>query len=198
MIDRSRVKVDVCFSCLAAKMTRSDVIHSAVLYEICSALTKNKFNIPTYALLSNIKDPCIVQRACMIIGFTADDHGFNARKVVSKIYALQKRLSRDEPMLYRKRTEQRELFISVFLIFNRAADDDVIVAAVPIGGDAIRKAFDTLCEKKKTAIRPLFNHCPAFIPPCIAFFNQKIGGKTNINKAGFHLVRPAAERFDRF
>lgn len=74
-------------------------------------------------------------------------------------------------------------------IFDRAADDHVVVAVAPIVRQALRQALNPLGEKKKLQIGPFAHHAPAISAPSVRLFQQKIGGKANVDQlAALHPV----------
>ena len=100
-------------------------------------------------------------------------------------------------MLDGKLLKYGQLFVRAALIFNGTAHGNVLVSVRPILRHTLREPFNALGQKEKGAVRPLFDHFPAFAAPRIGFFNQKVGGKAEIYKSRLHFIAALFELRDR-
>ena len=91
-------------------------------------------------------------------------------------------------MLDGKLLKYGQLFVRVALIFNGTAHGNVLVSVRPILRHTLREPFNALGQKEKGAVRPLFDHFPAFAAPRIGFFNEKVGGKAKIHQPRLHFI----------
>lgn len=139
-----------------------------------SALSEFKGNVFANALFSNIKNPSVVKRSCILIQFAANDHKFNSIKMVFQINCFDERLDRDAFVFDRQFIKNPKLIIDISLVFNRTTNDHIFISVAPILGDAVQKPVNALREKKKGAIAALLNHLPTFLPPRVSLFNQEI------------------------
>lgn len=128
---------------------------------MCSTLSKFKSNIFSDILFTNVQDPVIVKRSGIIIRLTANHNQFNTLKIPLDVNAFNQRLCSNIFMLNRQCLKYSELFVCIFLVFNCATNNYIIVPIIPILWDTFHKPFYTLCKKQKSAILPLLNHFPA-------------------------------------
>lgn len=77
-------------------------------------------------------------------------------------------------MLNGQLLENSKPVIYCFLIFNSAADRNIAVPTVPVVGDAIGKALNSLRKKEKIQIGTLSDHFPTFSSPSIGILDQEI------------------------
>ena len=87
--------------------------------------------------------------------------------------------------------EYGQAVISHRLILDRAAHNHVVVAVVPVVGNALHKPVNPFGEKEEPEVAPLPNHLPAFGAPLVGIFQQEIGCE-----AGEH--NPSALNLPRF
>ena len=80
-------------------------------------------------------------------------------------------------MLNRSIQKNRQSVIGSSLILHRAANEHIIVSVSPIVRNALHKSLNSLRKKIKQAVASLSHHTPAFCPPFIRIFQQKVGSK---------------------
>ena len=84
------------------------------------------------------------------------------------------------------------------LVLYRASHDDIVVAVAPVGGYAFHETVDTFGEEVEPEVAPLPHHLPAFRPPFVRVFQQKVGSEAGEDQlAALYLPRLVALLFHR-
>ena len=74
----------------------------------------------------------------------------------------------------------------------------MVISIPPVSWGTLAEALDPLCQENKTQIRPFPDHLPAFLPPRISLFYQKVRRKAYIHHlSGFHFVLTRFVFFNR-
>lgn len=186
-------EIDTGFPRLRAQVLCLQGIRLAVFNEMRTALPEFKGYVLSHALLPDIQHPCVIKRPRVPVRFTADNHELNAVKIALYVNGPDKRLGRDALVPDREALENAEFIICVFLILDRTAYHDILIAIAPILGDTVHEPADALGEKQKCAVRPLLHHLPAFRPPGVGLLDQKVGGKAGVYDARLHLEMPVLQ-----
>lgn len=175
---------------LAAQDLRWQGILLAVLDEVGAALTKLKGHILPDALLPDVQNPVIIERAGVIIRLTADYHQLDTVQIFFYVDFFEKRLGSNTLVLNGQGLKYRQFPVRVLLIFDGAAHHHIVVSVAPVLGDALHEPFNPLGQKEEGAVLALLDHFPALGPPWVCFLNEKIRRKAGINQTAFHPVIP--------
>ena len=157
-------------------------IDFSVLDKIRARLVKAKRNVFLNALPPDIQNPVVIARTRVITRFAADRNLLDALvQIRGNVDFFEKRRDNNGFVLYGKRSENRKPKVRSVLIFDRAADKNVVIAVAPIIGKPLREPVDTLREEVEQAVRAFFYHLPAIRAPIVRVAKQEIRSKAGEN-----------------
>ena len=91
-------------------------------------------------------------------------------------------------MLDGKRKKNGQPTVRHFLIFDGAADNNIVVAIAPVVGNTFHETVNSLSEKEKAEVATPLDHLPTLGPPLVGIFQKEIRGETGENDfAAFNL-----------
>ena len=161
----SSLKINPGFLRLAAQNLRRQGILLTVLDEVGAALTELKGHILPDALLPDVQNPVIIERAGVIIRLTADYHQLDTVQIFFYVDFFEKRLGSNTLVLNGQGLKYRQFPVRVLLIFDGAANHHIVISAAPVLRDALQKPFYPLGKEEEGAVLPLLYHFPALGSP---------------------------------
>jgi len=187
------------FAGLRCLESARDTILPAVFDEIGSGLMKLKGHALVHALTAYLQHPVIVQRADIDPGLSgAGNLADAAVEILLQLDGAKHGAENNCFIFDGKLRKDGQPEIRPVLIFTGAAYNDIVIAGAPVGGNALRKALDALCEEIKHTIRAGFYHFPAFPAPFIRILQEKIGGEAgHDNGSGLYLEASVPLLFNR-
>ena len=167
--------VDSRFAGLRVLVTAVDAVHAPVFYEPRPGLVEAEGDVCRHALFTQPEHPGVVARPGLVALFAARrDLLDGGREIACDVERSQQRGADDEPVADRRREEQQQPVIGHRLIFDRAADDDILISVAPVGRQYGGQPVNALGEEEEPQVVADAHHLPGLGTPGVGLLQQKI------------------------